>query len=111
MSIYQSPYAAAALGACPCCERLMLPGDPHRGPSRDHIMPREWHSPPRLTLGEGHIRVLCLDCNGLRAMAGHCLGALACARAVAENVGYHNALVRGARLVLRRWRRAARKKG
>lgn len=53
----------------------------NRRPSRDHIFPREWGG----TFAPENIRRVCSDCNQLRALAGHCLAILACARAVAEH--------------------------
>ncbi len=45
-------------------------------------MPKEWG-------GNDHFdnfRIVCQDCNSLRARAGHCLGALACVVAVAQSM-------------------------
>lgn len=34
-----------------------------------------------------NIRYLCAECNELRAACGHCIGAVACIRAIAERRG------------------------
>ena len=101
MSIYDGPYAAAASGLCPCCLRQMLAGHPGRRPTRDHIRPRQWGVGPP----EGRLRILCADCNGLRAIAGHCLATLACARDIAFSRRRGRGDWRGAGTlkVLRRW--------
>lgn len=59
-----------------------MPDHPRRR-SRDHICPTSWGGPNRAD----NIRHVCQDCNSLRAACGHCIGALACARAVAADIG------------------------
>ena len=86
--------------ACPCCYRSMS-AEPGLRPSRDHSQPKAWGGGIAM---DGRYRTICEDCNTLRAQAGHCLGALACARLVAFDtyaggVGWET---RGARHVLRR---------
>lgn len=86
---------------CPCCDRSMS-AEPGLRPSRDHIQPKAWGGGLPM---DGRYRTICETCNSLRALAGHCLGALGCARLVAFDV-YAGAIgweTRGARLVLRRW--------
>lgn len=63
---------------CPHCGRAME-RDPRVtvGRTRDHIFPREWGG----TDVPINIKMICKQCNEHRAMAGHCVGALACARA------------------------------
>lgn len=65
---------------CPQCRKPMT--SHNRRPTRDHIKPREFGG---LSIPE-NIRIVCSDCNGLRALAGHCVGALACALAVANEM-------------------------
>jgi hypothetical protein len=70
---------------CPYCRcgmqrRRHRPGsiDPHRR-TRDHIRPKAWGGSD----SADNIRDVCRRCNEQRAVCGHCIGALACARAVA----------------------------
>jgi hypothetical protein len=105
MGIYESQLADRAHRHCKCCGRLMLPNHPQQKPTRDHIRPRAWG-------GENtreNLRVFCRDCNQLRAMADHCLGALACARAIAFQRGGsgHGWLSDGTRKVLMGWLKGA----
>lgn len=79
MGIYEGQLADRAHGHCKCCGRLMLPNHPRHKPTRDHIRPRAWGGANALE----NLRVFCNECDQLRALAGHCLGALACARAIA----------------------------
>ena len=82
-----------ASNRCPYCGSLMGGyGQPHSR-SRDHIVPRAWGGPNR----SDNIRIVCARCNLLRGEAGHCIGALACAHAVAGDW-------RATEWVLRRWR-------
>ncbi len=70
---------------CPVCDRIY--DWPSKGmlrrPSRDHIIPRAWGGQEYMN-GLSNLRVMCQECNSLRAMCGHCLGALAALRAVSE---------------------------
>jgi hypothetical protein len=62
--------------------------------TRDHIL-------PKAMLGDddpSNLRPSCHRCNQLRAECGHCIGALACARAVARSQG------RDVRQVIKDWR-------
>src|SRR5579859_4677416 len=84
-------------GRCPYCgHQMTFPGRDGRMGVRtrsvDHIMPREWGGD---NTSENR-RIVCRTCNELRAAAGHCLGALACARAVSQNAH--------PQYVLNRWR-------
>jgi len=65
-----------------------------RAPTRDHIFPKTWGG----TNDAENIRIVCRRCNMDRALAGHCIGALACARSVARSEGAT------AEDVLRYWR-------
>lgn len=70
---------------CPICGKPMIRQNWHvRRPSRDHIRPRELGGDD----APDNKRLMCQHCNSLRAFAGHCLGALACARAVADENPY-----------------------
>lgn len=62
--------------------------------TRDHIRPASWYGDDT----DSNIRFCCALCNELRAQCGHCVGALACARAVAGDVGF------SPRVVIRSWR-------
>lgn len=71
---------------CPHCGFAMVPAARKAGPqttldaSLDHIIPRAArgsHNPENL-------RVVCKLCNQSRAVTEHCVGALACVRAVLE---------------------------
>lgn len=74
---------------CPYCRGLMLltergeRNDPRRM-SRDHILPRQWGG-ARLDGIANNRRFVCQHCNQMRAAVGHCVGALACVRVVAED--------------------------
>jgi hypothetical protein len=70
---------------CPYCRAPMTRNHQHRRPSNDHILPASWGGPDDLE----NYRVCCSGCNGLRALAGHCVAALACARAVARTNRTH----------------------
>jgi hypothetical protein len=97
MSIYDTLLAPAARGRCPACHRQMVAGHPRRRPTRDHIWPRAWgKGPPGFRQ-----RVLCHDCNVLRGLAGHCLGMVACARAVAapDYAAVHRLLIHWRRIM------------
>ena len=56
--------------------------DPYRR-TRDHIRPRGWGGSDTAD----NIRHCCGRCNQQRAQCSHCIGALACARAVARDTG------------------------
>lgn len=85
------------LHLCPLCGASMVLSHevgrahrydhPHRM-SRDHILPREWGG---ALLGRiaRNTRWCCQECNRDRASCGHCVGAMACARAVAKDRGVH----------------------
>jgi hypothetical protein len=63
---------------------LRMLDDAHRHllrKSNDHILPREWGGQDE----PDNFRVSCQECNELRARCGHCVGALACVIAVADN--------------------------
>lgn len=73
-------------GFCPYCQgwmthRRRFPRS--RSPTRDHICPRAWGGPDSAE----NFRIVCYSCNLNRARAGHCTGALGCARAVALATG------------------------
>jgi hypothetical protein len=65
---------------CPYCDRIME-RDPLAplGVTRDHIMPQEWGG----TNDADNLKTCCKQCNELRGMTGHCIGAMACLRTVA----------------------------
>lgn len=68
---------------CPQCGDPMEPaGNTKRSATRDHILPRT----RRYTYPDGTImhKVVCSHCNNLRALCGHCWGAVACVRAVTK---------------------------
>jgi hypothetical protein len=65
-----------------------------RSISKDHILPQEWGGNDHPT----NLRQCCRECNELRARAGHCVGVLACVRAVARSTHQHPGMV------LSRWR-------
>lgn len=67
---------------CPYCKNPMSPSrkPAQQSRTRDHILPREWGG----TDAADNIRKVCTTCNGLRALAAHCVGVLACARAVKQ---------------------------
>ncbi len=53
-------------------------------PTRDHTLPRERFRGDGLhKIGVSNVKILCWLCNNQRAAAGHCFGALVCARSVA----------------------------
>lgn len=81
---------------CPYCGEWMTRRGRNRARSatRDHICPQAWGGPD---IAENR-RIVCRQCNGDRALAGHCIAALACARAVAQSTGAT------AEQVLRYWR-------
>ena len=55
-------------------------GNPGNAVTVDHILPRAWGGTTLLVDGTVRNVVLsCQDCNQLRSIAGHCIGALACA--------------------------------
>ena len=75
----------AVLGPCPDCGFQMVrsPRGTGRGQSSldaslDHIRPRAQGGSDRLE----NLRVVCKLCNQSRAAADHCVGAMACVRAV-----------------------------
>ncbi len=72
---------------CPICGYQMM-GE-RRRPSRDRILPGAWGG----TYRHDNLRIICQLCNAFRAAAGHCLGALACARAVARNARQNEVLM------------------
>lgn len=78
---------------CPYCGRRMAYKPPLQS-TKDHICPKAWGGPDDAE----NIRVVCYRCNTDRALAGHCIGALACARVVARSEGAT------AEQVLRYWR-------
>lgn len=84
---------------CPYC------GHHIANPSREHILPRarggRFDSPIA-----SNKRIVCSSCNHARAMAGECVGALACAFAVAATMTWHkwsNSRHRRVRRVLAAW--------
>lgn len=97
-----SPRAVRA-GQCPRCRKAYQPGvtAPHHK-SRDHILPVErgggMFGGGGRVKGVRNILIMCQECNSLRAEAGHCWGALACA---ADIAGLHGISVR---TIMRRWR-------
>jgi hypothetical protein len=55
--------------------------------TRDHIVPQAWGGGDWLFShskedGVSNIKLCCADCNVNRGMVGHCVGAMACVRAV-----------------------------
>lgn len=81
------------MNPCPQCGRAMLVnpigGDishPWRQ-SRDHILPRERGGTRFIHGRTRNIRLMCQECNGLLAACLHCVGAVACARDVAQARG------------------------
>lgn len=80
------PWALPAGNRCPICGYLMIG---RRRPSKDRILPGVWGG----RYVEDNIRVACQVCNSLRAMAGHCLGALACASAVQRTSRQHEVIL------------------
>jgi hypothetical protein len=87
---------------CAYCGSPMVYPRSHQGrrarhdqmPSRDHILPAAWGG----QWADDNLRLCCVGCNGLRAMAGHCPAALACAR----DVGRATRL--GTLHILNRWK-------
>ena len=82
---------------CPYCARKMkqrIKGTPLHitSATRDHILPRCRGGSDETD----NLRTVCSECNQNRALAGHCIGALACARARASRTT-------GLRKVLRKW--------
>jgi hypothetical protein len=73
---------ARAAQRCPYCGNRMAHRH-NRTPTRDHICPRAWGGPD----DADNIRIVCYRCNTDRALAGHCIGALACAQIVALSTG------------------------
>lgn len=74
---------------CPQCGEIMLPSDwdtahPKRM-SRDHILPRARGGQWILHGDTVNWRLMCQECNGIIAAVGHCAGAAACVRAVAQD--------------------------
>lgn len=54
--------------------------------SSDHILPRQWGGAKLHNLAR-NTRLCCQSCNQLRAVCGHCVGALAGVRAVSRDRG------------------------
>lgn len=75
------------MAQCPVCGYQMT-GERWRE-SRDRILPGAWGGQYR----PENIRIICQLCNTLRAQAGHCIGALACARAVTGNARGGEAMI------------------
>ncbi len=50
-------------------------------PTKDHIFPKLWGG---ANAAENY-RIVCRRCNSLRAAMGHCVGAMACLRAIADD--------------------------
>lgn len=71
---------------CYICEGLFAPrSEGPRHPARktrDHVLPKCWGGTDLLHGDTKNTKDACSRCNGLRAKAGHCVGALAAARAV-----------------------------
>lgn len=72
---------------CPVCRReFTRTGDAIK--TRDHIMPVAWGGSTSFYGAGGMVdrktRPMCARCNCLRGSVGHCIGALACAIAVAN---------------------------
>src|SRR5260221_11059199 len=83
---------------CPICQKPMIRSNRHaRRPSRDHIIAKELNG----SNDPENKRIICQDCNTLRAFAAHCVGALACARSVAEASGGGT---RNSLIVLKKWK-------
>lgn len=76
------------MGNCPICHLPMkteyLPNDPQRL-SRDHILPRSMGGRKLIHGNVRNIRIMCAQCNWELASCAQCIGALFCARAVAES--------------------------
>jgi hypothetical protein len=68
--------------------------------SRDHIRPRAWGGDDTAE----NRRLCCKSCNENRGTCGHCIGALACVRAVARDPRRHNPSVRQ---LIRNWKLGA----
>ena len=72
---------------CPYCDEQMTKGFRYDGapsksyPTIDHILPKAWGGLNRME----NYRIVCIKCNNLRAVVGHCVGAMACLRTVAED--------------------------
>ncbi len=85
---------------CPVCFRQFASaGDAKM--TRDHIMPRTWGGSSSfygLGIVDRITRKMCARCNALRGATGHCVGALACALAVANDECVP------ANLIIRRWK-------
>lgn len=71
---------------CPYCVVILTRGNT----SRDHILPKH-----KLTCEQKeqlnqlrirNVRACCISCNQMKEMAGDCVGALICARAVAHDI-------------------------
>lgn len=76
---------------CPSCGHAMSisarghsSNSPYRR-TRDHILPRERGGLGVMYGDTRNIRIMCARCNGILADCFHCVGALACVRAVASN--------------------------
>lgn len=86
---------------CPYCNR-----NSKSNLTRDHIVPQYWTNHPslkaayRLVIVGTNIRYVCSSCNVARALAAHCVGALACALSVYPESP--NIFFRGASWALRR---------
>ncbi len=66
----------------------MMPMNASSHPQRksfDHRLPRS-RGASRLPDGVNNFRTMCQACNGLLAAAGHCVGAVACLRAVSDDM-------------------------
>ena len=71
-----------------CCFVCGNPYDAQeRRLSRDHILPRHWGGQDLLYGDVRNLRDMCRHCNTWRGIFGHCLGALACARAASKRLG------------------------
>lgn len=82
------------MSACPHCH-VPISGRRRAGmrlATRDHIIPKAWGGGDILwwsrSLGPEDLvrntRIICEQCNSLRAICGHCIGAMACVMTVAR---------------------------
>lgn len=66
---------------CPICKNKV------KSLTKDHIIPKFTGASTFLDCRVSNIKMICLECNINRAVAGHCIGALVCAIDVANDTG------------------------
>ena len=80
-------------GECPICG-VVMPQQPGTNTSAymfrrsaDHILPQSRGGRKKIHGDTKNTRIVCQTCNELLACCGHCIGAMACVRAVTRTMG------------------------